>query len=121
MLAVDAFSGDSIPAHLLTREAFELYRAHLKTPDGLLCIHISNRYLDLRPVVEAAAGALGWRVVCIETDESDERKSESSWMVLSDPRAKPISGMAFSSPEETPARKGRLWTDDYSNLFDCLK
>ena len=110
VLAVDAFSGDSIPAHLLTREAFELYRAHLK-PEGRLCVHISNRYLDLRPVVESAAAALGWRALCMETDESDERTSESTWMILS-----------ASGPGEEPQKDTkRLWTDDYSNLFDCLK
>ena len=57
MFAVDAFSGDSIPVHLLTREAFELYFRELK-PDGLLAVHISNNYLNLEPVVRAAAAAL---------------------------------------------------------------
>ena len=54
LLVVDAFSSDSIPMHLMTREAFGVYRRHLR-PGGLLLVHISNRYLDLKPVVAAAA------------------------------------------------------------------
>ena len=50
MLAVDAFTSDAIPIHLLTREAYQIYLRHLK-PDGILIFHISNRYLDLEPVV----------------------------------------------------------------------
>ena len=67
VLLVDAFSGDAIPVHLLTREAFGLYFRHLK-PQGVLAVHVSNGFLDLPPVVEAAARALGTRAV--EVDKS---------------------------------------------------
>ena len=57
VLALDAFSSDAIPTHLLTREAFEVYRRHL-APGGVLAVHVTNRYLDLKPVVRGAAAAL---------------------------------------------------------------
>jgi hypothetical protein len=66
-MALDAFSGDAIPIHLLTREAFDLYWKHLKS-DGILAIHISNAYLDLKPVVNALARESGMRTILIEDD-----------------------------------------------------
>ena len=66
-MALDAFSGDAIPIHLLTREAFDLYWKHLKS-DGILAIHISNAYLDLKPVVNALARERGMRTILIEDD-----------------------------------------------------
>ncbi len=62
MLAVDAFSSDSIPMHLLTKECVELYRQHL-APDGLLCLHLSNRYLNLNGVARGMAEVLGCECV----------------------------------------------------------
>ena len=70
MLAVDAFSSDSIPVHLLTKEAMQLYFHHLK-PDGILAVHISNRYLDLEPVIEGEAKALGKTAREMDTDDDD--------------------------------------------------
>ncbi|MBT3879201.1 MAG: fused MFS/spermidine synthase [Candidatus Scalindua sp.] len=67
IMALDAFSGDAIPIHLLTREAFDLYWKHLKS-DGILAIHISNAYLDLKPVVNALARESGMRTILIEDD-----------------------------------------------------
>ena len=85
VLAVDAFSGDSIPVHLLTREAFALYFRNLK-PDGVLCVHISNRYLNLQPVVEAAASSFAKRSVLIFNDKDDAAGvSIASWMNVSGP------------------------------------
>src|SRR5204863_1378176 len=70
VLAVDAFSSDSIPVHLLTREAMLLYFRHLK-PDGILAVHISNRYLDLQPVLQGETEATG-KVACVVDTEDDE-------------------------------------------------
>ena len=70
ILAVDAFSSDAIPVHLLTREAIQLYFRHLK-PEGVLALHISNRYLDLKPVCEGGAEAVGRQAWVVE-DEGDE-------------------------------------------------
>lgn len=82
VLVVDAFSGDAIPVHLLTREAFELYFRHLK-PHGLLAMHVTNRLLNLPPVIEATACALGARAIQV-TNSEDEQNAvyESTWMLL---------------------------------------
>ncbi len=111
VLVVDAFSGDSIPVHLLTKEAFELYARHLK-PDGILVVNVTNRYLDLRPVVEGAARASGRHSRVLETVADPARATyASTWaLVTANPGA--------LSPASQPAR---LWTDDYSNLFQVLR
>src|SRR5262249_51887740 len=67
VLAVDAFSSDAIPVHLLTREAFELYFRHLKS-SGVLAVHVSNKHLDLPPVVKLAAVAVGKEARLVDTD-----------------------------------------------------
>ena len=71
-LAMDAFSSDAVPMHLLTREAFQVYLKHLK-PDGVLAVHISNRYLDLKPVVAQGMAEIGWHGRVIEDDGADSR------------------------------------------------
>jgi SAM-dependent methyltransferase len=132
VLVVDAFSGDAIPVHLLTREAFELYFRHLK-PQGVLAIHVSNRLLDLPRLVEAVARSVGARAVKV-TNSEDEANAvyESTWMLL-DRTATPnrtVSGLAesgislppgTSSQIEDKDRVVRAWTDDYSNLLEILK
>jgi SAM-dependent methyltransferase len=121
VLALDAFSSDSIPVHLLTREAFRLYFRHL-APDGILAVHVSNRYLALEPVVAGIAESLGKHIRLVDTDDIDATgEFGSTWiLVTSDPSA-------FDNPKLSAAvtlnerRKVRLWTDDYSNLFQILK
>ena len=121
VLAVDAFSSDSIPVHLLTKEAMELYFRHLK-PDGVLAVHISNRYLDLQPVLKGEADATGKlaRVVDTEDDETQDVFG-ATWVLLVSPSAgyDPLE-MDGSVPIATK-RTVRLWTDDYSNLYRILK
>jgi hypothetical protein len=122
VLALDAFSSDSIPAHLLTREAGELYLRHL-APDGILAIHISNRYLDLDPVVRGLADALGMTVVRIDDSESNDIVWQSDWMLLA------LDETVLAAPEiqgaasDPPAANGLypLWTDAYSNLLQVFK
>jgi len=122
VLAVDAFSGDAIPVHLLTREAFELYFRHLNS-NGVLAIHVSNKYLNLNPVVKAVAESLGRRATTIVNPP--DLKNEvftSTWMII----GKSDAALASSSfPTETMVvqkKSGvRPWTDDYSNLFETLK
>ena len=121
VLAVDAFSGDSIPVHLLTREAFALYFRNLK-PDGVLCVHISNRYLNLQPVLEAAAASFGKQSMLIFNDKDDPAGvSVASWMNVGGPidLAEANSGTSGKTPAKPLARY--LWTDDYSSLFRILK
>ncbi len=122
LLAVDAFSSDSIPLHLLTREAFDQYARHLR-PGGLLAVHISNRYLDLRPVLAAEAAAGGWRTVLVEdsAEDEDEGVYSSDWVLLSrGPGTWGPKVSAVSKPLPGPG-KVRRWTDDYSNLYRILK
>lgn len=121
VLAVDAFSGDAIPVHLLTREAFALYFRHLK-PDGVLAVHVSNKHLDLKPVVRTAAEALHKEARMIETEDEDNNVFGATWVLVTANPAffdGPIVRVA-AVPVQSP-RHVRLWTDDYSNLFTLLK
>ena len=122
VLGVDAFSGDSIPIHLLTRQAFELYFRHLK-PNGILAVHISNKFLDLEPVVTSAASALGKEAVLVSNaDDHAKGVYASTWILLGD-RA----GFQQRQRIENvgtilrPGSAKYLWTDDYSSLFRILK
>jgi spermidine synthase len=91
VLVVDAFSSDAIPVHLLTEEAMQLYFRHLR-PDGVLAVHISNRYLDLQPVVEGEAQALGKLTRTIDTDEDDPAVDvfSATWVLVLRPTAASI-------------------------------
>ena len=122
VLALDVFSSDSIPVHLLDREAFDLYMQHLQ-PDGILAVHISNIHLDLVPVVWTLADYFNLSRVVIEDSGLGLKDLPSLWVLLArDPslietptllsRARPMDGYVSSV---------RLWTDDYSNLFQILK
>ena len=121
VLAVDAFSSDSIPVHLLTREAFRVYFHHLK-PGGLLAVHVSNKYLDLQPLVRQSAAALEKFPRVVDTD--DEEGTEvfgATWiLVASNPAVFQHPDLAAAGPIERKSTV-RLWTDDYSNLFQILK
>ncbi|MEN6405484.1 MAG: fused MFS/spermidine synthase [Thermoguttaceae bacterium] len=116
VLVVDAFSGDAIPTHLLTREAFELYRRHL-TPDGILAVHVSNNYLRLGPVVCRAAESCGLKSSQVSGKADHGRRTEFSTWVL----ATQNDDFLRSHPSEAPAdASAPLWTDQYSNLFQIL-
>jgi SAM-dependent methyltransferase/Na+-translocating ferredoxin:NAD+ oxidoreductase RnfE subunit len=123
VLAVDAFSGDAIPVHLITREALAVYLRHMK-PDGIVAFHVSNRFLDLIPVVKRIAAENGAQALLIddEPDESDER-SRSDWVLVSRSKAALAApGIADHHPQEIDdAASWRTWTDDYSNLIQILK
>jgi SAM-dependent methyltransferase len=121
VLAVDAFSSDAIPVHLLTREAMQLYFRHLR-PDGVLAVHISNRYLDLQPVVEGEAQSLGKLTRTIDNDDDDTTDVFSAtWVLVFAPDSGFQPPEFFSSADIKSRRKVRMWTDDYSNLFQILK
>ena len=123
LLAVDAFTSDAIPVHLLTREAFALYFRHLK-PRGILAVHVSNRYLDLVPVVARNARDLGKTALDIDDDDEEEDYYSSSDWVLVCGDSSIFHDKLFNSSSALPARLRadlRPWTDDYSNLFQILK
>jgi hypothetical protein len=123
LLVLDAFSSDSIPMHLMTREAFSLYLSRL-APDGALVMHISNRHLRLAPVVARLAASQG--LTALQQIDAmgpgwPEGKNESHWIVMSrsradldvmakDPRWLPL----------VPSPSTPLWTDDFSNILSVL-
>jgi SAM-dependent methyltransferase len=122
LLVMDAFSGDSIPVHLLTREAFAIYLRHLK-PGGVLAIHISNRYVDLKPVTERAARYFGRVALFFDyrAPKGDPFCFSASWVLIVDETARKTLGEALSAGKPLkPYPKFRLWTDDFSNLYSVL-
>ena len=120
VLAVDAFSGDAIPTHLLTLEALRLYFRHLK-PDGVLALHLSNNHLDLIPVAEALARALDKQAVLVESEPSEtDEIFNAKWVLLSTEPLR-VPDITEASQELWALPDLRVWTDDYSNLFQILK
>ncbi len=107
LLAVDAFSGDAVPVHLLTKEAFALYVSHLK-PGGVLAVHVSSKYLDLVPVVLRLGAAIGREAeVVANSPEPRQLVNAATWVVMK----------GSAPPREHP----RLWTDQMNNLLEVLK
>ena len=122
VLAVDAFAGDSIPIHLLTKEAFALYFRHLK-PGGVLAVHVSNLYLDLTPVVALSAQSVGKEARLVETTaDEDADLADTDWVLVTD-RPTFWNGPLLKGAAQpiTTRRRLRLWTDDYSNLYHIVK
>jgi hypothetical protein len=122
VLALDAFSGDAIPVHLLTREAFGIYLRHLKKPSGVLAVHISNRHLDLKPVILAAALEYGLKAFVTESeDKAAESRLTSTWALLyqlgRSPRSTTVGEPLVASDSVRPIE----WTDDYSSIVKILK
>jgi SAM-dependent methyltransferase len=123
LLVLDAFSGDSIPTHLVTLEAMQIYLRHLK-PDGVIALHITNTYLDLRPVMAAAAQALG-RDALIDAFQPDANAPlcrHSEWVVLAKPGAAISAETGGQSWTKLLPKPGfRVWSDAYSNLLGILR
>jgi spermidine synthase len=123
VLAVDAFSSDAIPVHLITREALALYLRHMK-PDGIVAFHVSNRFLDLVPVVARLAAENGAHAVLVaESSGDDDTRTQSDWVLVSrDARALKAKEIEEAGAEQAEDRATlRTWTDDYSNLVQILK
>jgi hypothetical protein len=120
VLAIDAFSGDAIPVHLLTREAFAMYRNALRN-DGILAVHVSNRYLDLTPVVRGLAAEQRRQVLTIEANDDDARALDSStWMLVTN-NADFIDTATEYADAPVPSAKTIVWTDAFSSLLQVLK
>lgn len=126
LLVIDAFSSDAIPVHLLTREAVEIYADSL-APGGIIAFHITNRYLDLAPVVARVAKSLSLDFAhqgdaSITLSQADQAKAESTWALL----ARDAGALdAFSGDSRWRAAEGqpsvRLWTDGYSDLIATIR
>jgi len=122
LLAVDAFSSDAIPVHLLTSEALALYFRHLK-PDGILALHVSNRYLDLVPVCARGAEKLGKDAMVVDDDGEEASYMSASTWVLVTAHPEWFRSASFTGADMHRAvapANFRTWTDDYSNLFQIL-
>jgi hypothetical protein len=121
VLVIDAFSSDSIPVHLITREAMAVYLKHMK-PDGVIAFHVTNRFLQLPPVVKRIAEAyqLHTALIVDEAEESDFSKTD--WVLVTRNRALLARKDIAAAAGEIPDIPGlRIWTDDYNNLFRILK
>lgn len=118
VLVLDAFSGDGVPVHLLTSEAFDLYRRHLR-PNGVIAAHVSNRHLDLRPVLRAQAERLNHQALTVRCDQG-ENSIFNLWVLMSN-------DLTLLSRAEIRKRRtvddGRkvLWTDTRSDLMAILE
>jgi spermidine synthase len=119
---LDAFSSDAIPIHLITREALELYMKKL-TDDGIVVFHISNRYLDLEPVLGNLAENLGLvGIVQYDRDEEPTAKSSSHWVLISKKRenfGKLAEDERWTTLKPDHQKVG-IWTDDFSNIVSVF-
>ena len=136
VLVLDAFSGDAIPAHLLTDESFGLYERHLrheervdektgektKVPMGIIVVHISNRYLDLEPVVAAIAKKHGYRTWRVhKTEEGGPTDTASDWILVSKNDEFMDNPKVKDASEPLAPAKELLWTDQFTALYPIMK
>jgi spermidine synthase len=121
LLVVDAFSGDSVPIHLLTYEAFAQYFRHLK-PNGVLAVHITNRFLDLHPVVKTAADHFAKEVKMVNADGMPEKLVlRSSWALISSDQSFFKHPELSSATGISPQANFRPWKDDYSSIVSVMQ
>jgi hypothetical protein len=121
LLVLDAFTGDAIPVHLLTREAFAVYFRHLK-PGSVLAVHTSNLHLDLVPVVQLAAKYHGKEALLFDrAGDKTKRTNRSTWVLLAAPSAAAAVQLRQTGTPATAPVTLRPWTDDYSSIFSVLK
>lgn len=121
VLAVDAFSGDSVPVHLITAEAMDVYLRHMK-PDGIVAFHVTNRFLWLPPVVENIAKAKGLSVALIHDENDNPLLRNTDWVLVA--RNPAVLAQPAIRERSSPIRAIPglgVWTDDFNNLFDVLK
>lgn len=125
MFIVDAFSSDSIPIHLMTVEAFALYLERI-VEDGILAVHISNRYFDLKPVVTAIAKKHNLHMASVHDSQLTQKDVEigrdaSAWMFLSRDKSKVDAIRAKDVRWEDAGAEGPIWTDDHANIFSAWR
>lgn len=125
LLVIDAFSSDSIPVHLITAEAFEVYRKHLK-PEGAVAFHVTNRFLRLSPVVQQIAHNAGYMTKLLSHEPDDEGTNallaSSDYVLVTRNKAMLEDQAMIAAETQIPVIPGlRLWTDDFNNLLQVLK
>ncbi|MCK6692628.1 MAG: fused MFS/spermidine synthase [Thermoanaerobaculia bacterium] len=126
LIALDAFTGDAIPVHLLTQEAFEVYFRHLRDPNrGIIAVHATNTYVNLLPVVQQLATHFQWQAKLVTSYFNDWGMVRSDWILLTRNTdfltSPPIREHGLDVSGLVPENRFRLWTDQYSNLFQILK
>ena len=120
VLAIDAFSSDSIPVHLITLEAVEIYERHMQA-DGVIAFHVSNRFLDLKPVVQMIADKRGLNVAWIR-DTYEDGSTTSDWILLAKDKRLLLKPEMVDATSIIPPQPGwRLWTDDFNNLVQVMR
>jgi spermidine synthase len=124
VLVVDAFNGDSIPVHLLTREAFQGYLQHLRGPGSIIAVHVSNLAVDLDPVVAGLAEHFRLQAVKVTVEERSEVLLASDWILLSPGSGLQSGPLRFAGQRllrfRDPRKSPPLWTDDYSDVWSLL-
>jgi hypothetical protein len=136
VIHLDAFSGDAIPAHLLTDESFALYTKHLRhekkidektgqeidVPSGIIVVHISNRYLDLEPVVAAIARKHGYQTISVhKTEDGGPTDTASDWVLVSKNEEFMNNPKVKEAGEPLKPKREILWTDQFTALYDIMK
>jgi hypothetical protein len=120
LLVLDAFAGDAVPVHLLTKEAFDTYAKHLRDDRSMIAVHLSSRHLNLLPVIEGVREQQN-AYTLVHFSPGSYPFLESLWVFLAKrPEALEIRGVVPSPPPEMPGGGARLWTDDYSNIFELI-
>ena len=119
VLAIDAFSSDSIPIHLLTDECFDVYEEHLKE-DGILLFHISNRFIDLKPVLFAMTKARGLTATHVIHEFNQLTESDSKWVLVSNDKVANHPRIKSAAKEYVVPDNAPLWTDDFASLAPVI-
>lgn len=122
VLIVDAFTGDAVPIHLLTRECGQVYARHLK-PEGVLALHISNHFLDLEPVAAGLAQSMGREAQVLESEGDAARLGTipSTWIVITgNQKLLAMPGLRSASQAQAQGR-AKIWTDDFSSLWSVMR
>ncbi|HZQ59887.1 MAG TPA: fused MFS/spermidine synthase [Casimicrobiaceae bacterium] len=121
VLVVDAFSGDAIPVHLITREALGVYLRHMRA-DGVIAFHVTNRFLDLVPVVEALAHERDLHAIHVVDDAEQGFASKSDWVLVASEAKLLERPRLLEATRPIQARRDwRVWTDDFNNLLQVLR
>ena len=121
VIIVDAFTGDAVPVHLLTKEASDLYWQHLKE-NGVLALHISNLHVDLSDVVRQMAKQAGKDAIFIEYDSRKDSQSSNDWVIITSNRLFINDRHVRRFRNDWDHKlKPIVWTDDFSNLFDIVQ
>jgi hypothetical protein len=119
---LDAFNSDSIPAHLVSREAIQMYLAKLK-PNGLLLFHVSNRYMDVEALISAAVTDANLEALFRHDDDQEDELKSRSHYVIAGRNAEALGSLERDQNWMKVMKPNGIlpWTDDYSNMLAILK